>query len=92
MPAEELEKMTRKALVEELEQVALEKQADQGEEALATAVVAATAAEVEEALQETLLETLQKTPTKARNVAVMMTMVTMTPRMIQIRSSRRILQ
>ena len=57
---------TRKVLVKELEQVALGKQADQGEEVPAPAVVAATAAEVEEALQETLLETLQKTPTKAR--------------------------
>ena len=88
MPAEELEKVAGKALVEELGQVALEKQADQGEQAPAAAVVAAMAVEVE----ETLLETLQKTPTRARNVAVMMTMMMITLRTIQIRSRKRILQ
>ena len=98
MPAEELEEVARKALEEELEQAdqgeevpaAAEEVPAAAEEAPAAAVVAATAAEVEEVLQETLLRALQKTPIKARSVAVMMTMVMMTPRTIQVRSSSRI--
>ena len=84
VPVEELGEVARKALEEELDQ------ADQGAEALAAAVVAATAAEVEEVLQETLLRALQKTPIKARSVAMMMTMVMMTPRTIQVTGSSRI--
>ena len=96
VPAKKLKEVARKVLVKELEL------ADQGEENLAAveetpaaveeapaaAVVAAMAAEVEEVLQETLLGALQKTPTKARNVAVMMMMMMMAPRTIQVRSSR----
>ena len=83
--------VARKALEEELDL------ADQGEEvpvvvekAPAAAVVAAVVAEVEEVLQETLLRALQKTPIKARSVAMMMTMVMMTPRTIQAKGSSRI--
>ena len=91
VPVEELGEVARKALEEELDL------ADQGEEVPviaeevpAAAVVAAAAAEVEEVLQETLLRALQKTPIKARSVAMMMTMVMMTPRTIQARGSSRI--